>query len=217
MDPNQKDDPPEEIVEEDHTGGWNAGPLQTQEQSLALGDAQTVMRKFNRTTTWVATGLLSTLIIAAGALVFQGNHPMAANLAEEARGTSGGQVSDESPDAPSEVIGLNGKNTDQTTSEQLASSDPGFTPEINNTETPTKVSAWSGVERQDSPRAIRPRIHNLRHRSSLHSRMVDVKTRLIMLWHQSLARMEKSRGWTLFSYPHQARSKKVSYAIEANH
>ncbi len=83
MDPNTKDEPPEEIANEPE--GFTVVPLQTPEQSLALGDAQTVMRRFNRTTTWVATGLLSTLIIAAGALVFQDNHPMAANLAEETR------------------------------------------------------------------------------------------------------------------------------------
>ena len=226
MDPNQKDEPPGEIADEDEKGGFNAAQLQTRAQSLALGDAQTVMRRFNRTTTWVATALLSTLIVGAGVLVFQDNHPMAGNIPEAARGRSGGLVSERSPDSPSEGIGLKGKSSDQSTSGQLASSDPAFgseidnpgvTPEINNGELPTKVIAWSGAQRKDSPRAIRPKIHNLRHRSSLRSRAVDVKMRLIMLWHQSLARTEKSRGWTLFSYPHHARSKKVSYAIETSH
>ncbi len=214
MDPNQKDEPPEEIADE--AGGFNA-PLQTRERSLALDDAQAVMRRFNRTTTWVATALLSTLIVAAGVLVFQDNHPMAANIPEAAKGTGGGLVSEGSPDAPHEGIGLNGKNPDQTTSGQLPSSDPGVTPGANNGQLPTKVSALSVAQRQDSPRAIRPRIHNARHRLSLRSRVVDVKMRLIMLWHQSLARSEKSRGWTLFSYPHHARSKKVSNAIETSH
>jgi hypothetical protein len=226
MDPNQKDEPPEEIADEDETGEFNTALLQTREQSLALGDAQTVMRRFNRTTTWVATALLSTLIVAAGVLVFQDNHPMTANNPEEARGKSGGLASEGSPESPSQAIGLNGKSPDQTTSGQLTSSDPGFSPEIDNPgvapeansgELPTTVSAWSGAQRDDSPRAIRPRSHNLRHRISLRSRAVDVKTRLIMLWHQSLARAEKSRGWTLFSYPHHARSKKVSYSIETSH
>jgi hypothetical protein len=217
MDPNQKDEPPEKIADEDEMGGFNAASLQTSEQSLALGHAQTVMRRFNRTTTWVATALLSTLIVAAGVLAFQDNHPMGANIPEEARGTSSGLVSGGSPDSPSEGIGLNGKSPDQTTSGQLASSDPGFTPEINNGELPTKVSAGSGVQPGDSPRAIRPTIRNLKHRTSLRSRAIDVKMRLIMLWHQSLARTEKSRGWTLFSYPHHGRGKKVSYAIETRH
>ncbi len=212
MDPNTKDEPPEEIANEPE--GFTVVPLQTPEQSLALGDAQTVMRRFNRTTTWVATGLLSTLIIAAGALVFQDNHPMAANLAEETRGTAGAIVSDRSADPFSEGVGLNGKSIDQNTPAQSASSEPGFTSETNNPELPTKVRVWSGAERQGPARAIRPRIH---HRSPFRPRLVDVRMRLIKLWHQSLARVEKSRGWTLFSYPHQTRSKKVSYSMETSH
>jgi hypothetical protein len=214
MDPNRKDETPEEISDKEETGGFDAASLQAQEHSFGLGDAQTVMRRFNRTTTWVATGLLSTLVVAAGVLAFQDNHPMAANIHEEARRTSGGLGLEGSPYSPSEVVGLNGKNPDQTTSGQLASSYPGVAPEANNGELPTKVSESLGAQRQDSPRAIRPRIHNLRHRLSLRSRAVDVKMRLIMLWHQSLAR---AHGWTLFSYPHHARSKKVSNAIETSH
>jgi hypothetical protein len=214
MDPNQKDEPPEEIADKDETGGFDAASSQAYGHSFALGDAQTVMRRFNRTTTWVATGLLSTLVVAAGVLVFQDNHPMAVNIHEEARRTSGGFVSEGSPDSPSEVVGLNGKNPDQTTSGQLASSYPGVAPAANNGELPTKISESLGAKRQDSPRAIRPRIHNLRHRLSLRSGAVDVKMRLIMLWHQSLAR---AHGWTLFSYPHHARSKKVSNTIETSH
>jgi hypothetical protein len=214
MDPNQKDEPPEEIADKYETGGLGAASLQTQEQSFALGDAQTVMRRFNRTTTWIATGLLSTLVVAAGVLVFQDDHPTAVNNHEEARRTSDGLVSEGSLDSPSEVVGLNGKNPDQTTSGRLVSSDPGVAHEANNGELPTKISEWSGAQRQDSPRAIRPRIHNLRHRFSVRSRAVDVKMRLIMLWHQSLAR---AHGWTLFSYPHHARTKKVSNTIETSH
>jgi hypothetical protein len=215
MDPNTKDEPPEEIADE--AEGFTAVPLQTREQSLALGDAQTVMRRFNRTTTWVATGLLSTLIIAAGALVFQDNHPMATNLAEQTRGTGGAMVSDKSPNPLSEGAGFNGKSIDQSTPAQLASSESGFASETNNPELPTKVRVWSGAERQESAPAIRPRNHNLRYRLPFQPRLVDVRTRLIKLWHQSLARAEKFRGWTLFSYPHQRRSKKVSYSMETNH
>jgi hypothetical protein len=215
MDPNTNAEPPEEIADE--AEGFTAVPSQTQEQSLALGDAQTVMRRFNRTTTWVATGLLSTMIIAAGALVFQDNHPMVADVAEETRGTGGAIVSDKSPDPLSEGAGLSGKNIDQTTAAQLASSEPGFTSETNNPELPTKVRVLSGTERQEPARAIQPRIRNLKHRLAFRSRWVDLRMRLIKLWHHSLARVEKSRGWTLFSYPHQTRSKKVSYSIETSH
>jgi hypothetical protein len=214
MDANQKDEPPEEITDKDEKGGFDAASLQAHEQSFALGDAQIVMRRFNRTTTWVATGLLSTLVVAAGVLVFQDNHPMAVNIHEEARRTSGGFVPEGSSDSPSEVVGLNEKNPDQIASGQLASSYPGVAPESNNGALPTKINESLGEQRPDSPRATQPRVHNLRHRLSLRSRAVDVKMRLITLWHQSLAR---AHGWTLFSYPHHARSKKVSTAIETSH
>jgi hypothetical protein len=211
MDPNQKDEPPKEIADKDEMGGFDAASLQAQDHSFALGDAQTVMRRFNRTTTWIATGLLSTLVVAAGVLVLQDNHTMAVNIHEDARRTSDGLVSEGSSGSPSEVA-LNGKNPDPLG--QLASSYSGLAPESNNGELPTKVSDSSGAQRQDSPRAIRPRIHNLRHRLSLRSRAVDVKMRLIMLWHKSLAR---AHGWTLFSYSHHARSKNVSNSSETSH
>jgi hypothetical protein len=226
MDPNQNDKSLEEIADDYEPRALNALPLQTAEHSLTLADAQNVMRRFNRTTTWVATGLLGAVICAAAALVFQDNLPMAANRAREARRTNGELLPNASPVGLSEGVGSNGKSTDEITpeqltssdpAEQLTSSDPGSTPEINNSEVQAKVSSWSTAQRQDSARVIRPRIPNVRHRSSMRSRLVDVKMRLIVLWHQSLARIEKSRGWTRFSYLNKARRKKVSYAAETTH
>jgi hypothetical protein len=46
---------------------------------------------------------------------------------------------------------------------------------------------------------------------------VDVKRRLIELWHQSLERSKKSRDWTAFSNLNSAVSKKATYAAETNH
>jgi hypothetical protein len=42
---------------------------------------------------------------------------------------------------------------------------------------------------------------------------VDVKMRLIALWHQSLQR-EKSRGWTAFSNSNKWERRKVGYTAE---
>ena len=138
--PNQNDKSLEEIADDDEPRALNALPLQTGEHSLTLAAAQNVMRRFNRTTTWVATGLLGAVICAAVALVFQDNRPMAANLAEEAKRTSGELLSNSSPAALPEVVGSNGKSTDEITPEQLTSSDPGSTPEINKAEVQAKVS-----------------------------------------------------------------------------
>jgi cytoskeletal protein RodZ len=197
MDPNQDDEPLGEIADDGEPRALNALPLQTGEHPLALPGIQKVMRRFNRTTMWVATGLLGTLIFAALVLAVQERHPMAANLAEEARQTSGELLPNASTAALSEVVGSSGKSTDEITPGQATNFDHGFTPEINHPEAQANVSSWSPAQRHDSARVIRPKIPNVRYRSSMRSRFVDVKMRLIALWHQSLARSEKSRSWTL--------------------
>ena len=214
MDPNQNDKPLEGIPDDNEPRALDAVPLPTRENSLASTDAQNVMRRFNRTTTWVATALLGTVVCAAAVLVFQDNHPMPANLAEEARPTSGELFSNVGPAALSDVGASKGKSVDQIAGGQVTSFDPGFTPEINYPVVQAKVSSWSAPQRRDFVRVIQPRIPYVRHRSSMRSGLVDVKMRLIMLWHRSLARAERSRGWTLFSYLNKARKKKVSYAAE---
>jgi hypothetical protein len=40
---------------------------------------------------------------------------------------------------------------------------------------------------------------------------------LIALWHQSLARIERPRAWTLFPGSNKGNKKKVSYTAEAKH
>jgi hypothetical protein len=157
------------------------------------------------------------VIFAALVLAVQERHPMAANLGEEARQTSGELLQNASRAALSEVVGSSGKSTDEITSGQATSSEDGFTPEINHPEVQANVSTWSPAQRQDSARVIRPKIPNVRHRSSMQSRFVDVKMRLLALWHQSLARSEKSRTWTLFSNSNKERRKKVSYTAETTH
>jgi hypothetical protein len=47
------------------------------------------------------------------------------------------------------------------------------------------------------------------------NRLVGVKMRLIALWHQSLARNEKSRSW--FSNANKEERKKVSFTAETSH
>jgi hypothetical protein len=191
--------------------------MDSREYLLALPGTPNVMRAFNRNTMWGATGLLGTVIFAALVLAVQERHPMAANRGEEARQTSGELLLNASPAALSEVVGSNVKSTDEITPGQATSSDDGFTPEINRPEVQANVSSWSPAQRQDSARVIRPKIPNVRNRSSMRSRFVDVKMRLLALLHQSLARSEKSRTWTLFSNSNKERRKKVSYTAETTH
>jgi hypothetical protein len=67
------------------------------------------------------------------------------------------------------------------------------------------------VPRQDSTKAPAPKSRNARNKSSAASRSIDVKRRLIELWHQSLAKTEKSRSWTAFSKLNSGVKKKAAY------
>lgn len=57
-----------------------ARPLKTPENPVALTDLYKVIKRFNRYTTWVATGLLGTVIFAALVLAFQERQPKAPDL-----------------------------------------------------------------------------------------------------------------------------------------
>jgi hypothetical protein len=91
------------------------------------------------------------------------------------------------------------------------------TPEVNRKDPQTNPDAGPLANRQDSARAIGPKAHNPSNRSSVAFRYVGVKRRLIELWHQSLAKSEKSRSWTAFSNLNRGARKKAAYTAETNH
>ena len=213
MNSNQDDEPLGEIEDAGEPSVLNALPLQTREYPLALRGTRKVMRRFNRNTMWVATGLLGTVSSAALLLAVQEHHPVPTEVAEKAMQTSAVILPNANPVALSEVVGLSGKRTGEISSGQATSVNDGFTTKINQ----ANVSSWSPAQPHDSARVIRPKTPNVRHRSSTRLRFVDVKMRLLALWHQSLARSEKSRSWTLFSNSNKERRKKVSYTAETTH
>jgi hypothetical protein len=90
-------------------------------------------------------------------------------------------------------------------------------PAINRDDTKAKTGSGTPVHRQDFARAIGPKTRNSRNRSYAAFGSVDVKRRLIELWHQSLAKSEKSRGWSAFSNLNTGLSKKAAYTAETNH
>ena len=85
-----------------------------------------------------------------------------------------------------------------------------FTPEINQINSQANARLWWPAHDKDTARVMAPKIRKVRYRSSAVLRPVDVKMRLIALWHQSLARSEKTRSRTAFS-------KKAAYPVETNH
>ena len=223
-----------------------APALQTREHSVALPDTNDVIRRFNRDTEWLATGVLGAVVFAALvlAVLVQERHPKAVDLTEEAVQARGDLLLNANFATRFTVVGLNGKSsTGKMTSGQAsnvghafteispkeipssqmeaAASTPtpvlAFTPEINHITAQANASSWSPVHWQDSARVSRPKVPNVGYRSSVRSRFVDVKMRLIALWHQSLVRSERSRSWTLFSNSNKGDRKKVSYTAATNH
>jgi hypothetical protein len=82
--------------------------------------------------------------------------------------------------------------------------------------TPIPASAstpqkFHDAPRQESAQAPAPKTRNVRNRSFLASRTIDVKRRLLELWHQSLAQIERSGNWTAFSNLKRGVNKKAAY------
>lgn len=90
-----------------------------------------------------------------------------------------------------------------------------FTSETNQPDMQANAGSRTPAQRQESRQVIEPRLHRASSRSR--SRFVDVKMRLIALWHQSLARRERSRSWTQFANWNREDRKKVSYTAETNY
>jgi hypothetical protein len=208
MNSNQDNGPPAEIAGDEQPSVLNA---------LALDGTVNVMRRFNRNTMLVATGLLGTVIFAALVLVAQEHNLLPAGVTEKVIQTNVEVLPNASPVELSEVTGLSGKGIDKISLEQAPSFDKGFTPEINHASPQACVRSWSPAQRHDSTRVTRPAVANIRHRQTTHLRFVDVKTRLIALWHQSLMRSERTRSWTQSSNLRKANRKTVSYTAQTSH
>jgi hypothetical protein len=213
MNRNQDFEPREEIADDGEPRALNALLLQVREHP-ALPGTYNVMRGFNRNTMWVAMGLLGTMISAALVLAIQEHHPMAAEVAEGPMQKSGAVLPSDNPVALPEVVGLSGKSAGEISSEPATSVDDRSTPEINHAEVQANGTSPSPAQRHDSVRMIRPKTPNVRNRAIMRPRVVDVKTRLLELWHQSLARTNRSHNWTQFSNLNKEGSKKVSNTAE---
>src|ERR1700736_2110922 len=218
----------------------------TRMHSVALPDTNDVIRRFNRDTAWLATSVVGALVFAALMLAFlvQDRHPKTVDLTEKAVQAGGDLLLNANSATLFKGVDLKGKNsTGEITSGQASSVDHAFTeispkqnpssqmeaavstptpvlaftPEINDINAQANASLRSPAHWQDSVRVIRRKIGNLRYRSSAVLRSVDVKTRLIALWHQSLARTEKSRSWTAFSNLNKGVRKRAAYTAETKH
>jgi hypothetical protein len=191
--------------------------LQTTKHPVPLTGISKAIKRFNRNTTWVATGLLAPVIFAAVMVALQERHAKADDLTKEERQTTGDPLVNANPAAISDIVGSNEKSTGEIISAQATSVDQGLTSEIKHPDTQANATSWSPVQQPDSVRVIRSKIPNVRYRTLVRHRIRHAKMRLIGFWHQGLARIEKSLTWMAFSNSNKGERRKVSYTTEAYH
>jgi hypothetical protein len=181
--------------------------------------------RFNRDTVWLATGVLGTVIFAALVLAVQDHQP---NVTQADRN----RWLNASPARDSIAIPIGSYVNGEITPEPENSVDQEFAAnrlqEIPSQRRNLQLRLLAPVlafppelsrnaHGQDSARLSGTKPRNAINRSSLAFGSVDVKRRLIELWHQSLAKSEKSRSWTAFSHLNRVESKKAAYTAETNH
>lgn len=171
---------------------------------LALCGRNHVIGRSDCEMKWLAAGLLGFAIFVL-ALADQDGHESDANHLTKQKLTKDDASLHANPRTLSNAVTLNAESASiimtagQTASSarknsfpQTESSESSQTPdsaqtsETNQFDTEANASPMSSLNR---PRA-RPKIHNLRHRLPGRLKLIDVKARLIALWHQSLARSQ---------------------------
>jgi hypothetical protein len=179
--------------------------------------------RFNRDTVWLATGVLGTVVFAALVIAVQERQaaptPADRDLLFNSVSASGGSVI-ESPNSKGMISG-----PESSGGHAFTEISPPKTPSSQTesaASTPSAVLALTPEEnrdadRQDSARVRRAQNRKVRNRASIAFGPIDVKRRLIELWHQSLARSKKPRNWTAFSNLGPGVSKKAAYTAEMNH
>ena len=163
-----------------------------------------VIRSFNRDTAWLATGVLGALFLAALILAVEEHKSKAmqagrdfwVNVNPATMASVIAESSNSNGKTDTSLYEVPSRQTESAASTPIPA--PASTPQENR-----------DAPRQGSTQAPAPKTRNVRNRSSVASRFIDVKRRLIELWHQSLARSE-TRSWTAFSKLNSGVSRKAA-------
>jgi hypothetical protein len=148
-------------------------------------------RGFDSETTWLAAGLLGFAILVLTLAGQDGHESVADHLKEQklARDDASLQAN---PGTLSNKLEALSASTETTSGQMINVERTDMVISPGQSSSPPTESPMSPVQRQDTVRVIRPNIRNLRHR--LHGGLrLDAKSRLIALWHESLARSGCSR------------------------
>jgi hypothetical protein len=203
-------------------------PLKSGDDMNPNQDMNDVVRRFNRDTASLAVWLLAGLIFAALVFAVLIPEPHSRMTGLQARASQAESAPSLPADAAKlKVVDSNVKRSanqvplgtlthvDQRSAENsfkesraqteaAAGSTPApvlALPERRPSIATANVSSWSPPQPKQSAHAIRGKAPYRRGKSSDALRDIDVKKRLIQLWHQSLARTEKekARSWAMFS------------------
>ena len=161
-----------------------------------------VIRSFNRDTAWLATGVLGALVLAALILAVEERQSKATqaerNLLRNANSATVESVLAKSSNSNGKMTFGPGSSIVPTFTEPPLQEIPSSEVEPAAT-SPISAPALTvqKAPRQDSTQGPAPKIRSVRKRSSLASRFIGVKRRLIELWHQSMR--GETRSWTAFS------------------
>ena len=196
------------------------------EKSMFRPGANDVLRRFNRDTGWLAVWLLSVLVLAAFVLAFLIPEPHPARDGLEGRLSQAKSIPSRTEDvALSQIVDSNSKSsasevtlgtltyldqgaTESSSKESVARTEAaaGSTPasilvlpEPSPGFATAKMSNHSPAQTKEPAQVIRGKTSYRRSKSSYALRDVDVKKRLIELWHESLSRTEKPQSWSVFS------------------
>jgi hypothetical protein len=168
------------------------------EPAVALNGALKAMARLNRNTTWVAAGLLGSVVFAAVMVAVRDPHPKSDDTTDVSPQVKSDLLPNSHPSPDFSVASSTEKSAGEITSGQAASVDSGSTSQIKQDRPAVQAIAtpWSPAPRPHFVRDSRPKIPNLRHRSSKRPGIVSLKLRKITLWFRSLVRNERSHSGT---------------------
>jgi hypothetical protein len=219
--------------------------LPTRENSVSLPGTSAVIRGFNRDTRCLATGVLGVMVFAASllAVLVPEHHPSAVDPTAAVQ-PPGNLLLNANNSTLFKEVGVRGKSSagetavgqeksvdqafsevsqkeNRTTQVEADASTPtpvlASTPEISHLNAQVAANLRSPAHWKDHAQSIGLKITRARSSGPIRPKFIDVKMRLIALWHQSLAQSEKSRNWTAFSNSNKGARKKVACTAETRH
>lgn len=191
------------------TGQWDTRGTETCRNSVANPGTNDVLRRFDRDTQFLAAGLLSAMSFAALLIVasmpesrynIRGASKPKSDLSASAEAAGPFNTASKAEKSGSLEMAI---YTDQKCAEISAKEDPPDTPRETSyrpVETPASSNTIDAqiatIQRSLQPveELAEPKSKSLRHRTSTHHKLPDLKTQLLMLWHASLIRAARKHS-----------------------